>query len=603
MDHLRNKHLNRVEKFLNKLNNVILLVRDGENLSEKDDEDLSAESEDYIIDYASALLTKYVVSVCEDDDVLENKGSDNIEESVESQKLVEHDCNEVYSSRMALVFKNLISSGISLHSFDRMTGANMFGYYEESIEDPTTTGVTHNTEAITDCGLDKDLLFTTKSNEDVLNKFEEPNEELLDDPDEFVYSKTEVSNLLKFRVCRLVLEFISDMPFNRKITKSHPNDTLSTTSSNDFVQGNYVGIRYKKHGQYVLKRFCHLCVSVSPLKSERHLSYLKGHLSHTGPTKMINLGYLDSSRPWIVYWTLHSLCLLGEDITPYKERAVQTLLLCWDEEHGGFGGGKFQRGHLATTYAAICVLRMFHSLHVVDTRKLYSFLMDMKLDSGVFTTTYGGEYDTRSTYCAIACGSMTGLLTEELTKNTAAFIQSCQTYEGGIAAEPGLEAHAGYTYCGVSCLALLGQLHRLNLNKLHYWALRRVTSQFGFQGRPHKLVDSCYSFWIGAVLRIISGKGTTCDPNIRVDARIGTSTGAVAGIGTGIGACTGNTLSLIQMLTRCYVLVVAQTGGGFRDKPNKSPDLYHTCYSLSYLNIVTPIAKHRHDVLLNVLEI
>ncbi|UKJ90660.1 farnesyl-protein transferase beta subunit [Theileria orientalis] len=594
MDYIRNKHLSRVEKFLNKLNNVILLVRDGEDSSEKDDEDLSPENEEYVIDYTSSLLTKYVVSVCEDDDLSENRGSENIEESVESQKLVEHDCNEVYSSRMALVLKNLISSRISLHSFDRMKGTHMFGYSEESTGHVTTTGGTRSTHPRTDSELDKDGLVENKSNEVVLNKLDQPNEDPLDGPDEFVYSKTEVSNLLKFRVCRLVLEFISDAPFNRNNTKRDPNDTLSAISSSDSSQCNYVGIRYKKHGQYVLKRFCHLCVSVSPLKSEKHLSYLKGHLSHTGPTKMINLGYLDSSRPWIVYWTLHSLCLLGEDIRPYKERAVQTLMLCWDDEHGGFGGGKFQRGHLATSYAAICVLKMLNSLHVVDTRKLYSFLVDMRLDSGVFTTTYGGEYDTRSTYCAIACASMTGLLTEELTKNTAEFIQSCQTYEGGIAAEPGLEAHAGYTYCGVSCLVLLGQLHRLNLNKLHCWALRRVTSQFGFQGRPHKLVDSCYSFWIGAVLHIISSNTATGNPNTRVDP------GCDADIGTD--TCVSSTVNLIQMLTRCYLLVVAQTGGGFRDKPNKSPDLYHTCYSLSYLNIVTPIAKHRHDVLLNVLE-
>ncbi|BAM40492.1 farnesyl-protein transferase beta subunit [Theileria orientalis strain Shintoku] len=561
MDYLRNKHLNRVEKFLFKLNNVILLVIDGESSSEKDEEDLSPENEEYIIDYVSELLIKYVVSVCEDDDLSENKGSENIEESVESQKLVEHDCNEVYSSRIALALKNLISSGVTLRSFDRMTGANMFGCSEESTRNVATKGGSLNANSRTGCESDKDGSVKTKSNESVLSKLGELNEEAVDDPDELVYSKTEVSNLLKFRVCRLVLEFISDVP--------------------EFVQGNYVGIRYTEHGQHVLRRFCHLCVSVSPFKSERHLRYLKGHLSCTGPTKMINLGYLDSSRPWIVYWALHSLCLLGEDIVPYKERyynavtsAVQTLLLCWDEERGGFGGGRFQRGHVATSYAAICVLRMLHSLHEVDTRKLHSFLMDMKLDSGAFTTTYGGEYDTRSTYCAVACASMTGLLTEELARNTAEFVQSCQTYEGGIAAEPGLEAHAGYTYCGVACLALLGQLHRLNLNKLHYWAVRRVTSQFGFQGRPHKLVDSCYSFWIGAVLHIVSSTSGT-----------------------------GRADELIQLLTRCYVLAVAQTGGGFRDKPNKSPDLYHTCYSLSYLNIVSPIAKHRHDVLLNVLEL
>ena len=33
---------------------------------------------------------------------------------------------------------------------------------------------------------------------------------------------------------------------------------------------------------------------------------------------------------------------------------------------------------------------------------------------------------------------------------------SCQTYEGGFAGFPGMEAHGGYTFCGIAALALLG---------------------------------------------------------------------------------------------------------------------------------------------------
>ena len=50
---------------------------------------------------------------------------------------------------------------------------------------------------------------------------------------------------------------------------------------------------------------------------------------------------------------------------------------------------------------------------------------------------------------------------------------------------------------------LMGKLHLLSsvqLEGLKKWCIRR--QQSGFQGRPHKPVDTCYSFWIGASLNV-----------------------------------------------------------------------------------------------------
>lgn len=43
---------------------------------------------------------------------------------------------------------------------------------------------------------------------------------------------------------------------------------------------------------------------------------------------------------------------------------------------------------------------------------------------------------------------MLHMLTDELAEGVAEYVASCQTDEGGLAGEPGLEAHGGYTYCG-----------------------------------------------------------------------------------------------------------------------------------------------------------
>lgn len=69
----------------------------------------------------------------------------------------------------------------------------------------------------------------------------------------------------------------------------------------------------------------------------------------------------------------------------------------------------------------------------------------------------------------------------------------CQTYEGGISAVPGTEAHGGYAFCGLAALYLLEDLSSFDLAALEVrteWLLlscrcylRRVYF-IGFISRP-----------------------------------------------------------------------------------------------------------------------
>ena len=47
-----------------------------------------------------------------------------------------------------------------------------------------------------------------------------------------------------------------------------------------------------------------------------------------------------------------------------------------------------------------------------------------------------------------------------------------QTYEGGIGAEPGAEAHGGYTFCGLAALVLIDRADALDLPKLLHFAVK-----------------------------------------------------------------------------------------------------------------------------------
>lgn len=143
-------------------------------------------------------------------------------------------------------------------------------------------------------------------------------------------------------------------------------------------------------------------------------------------------------------------------------------------------------------------------------------------------------------------------------QGTAAFIASCQTYEGGFASasqpyfsqsstllsapRPPLgEAHGGYTFCAVASWVLLlpftertgttGDLGKdtklqndpdtdaeaemkerpqINLKTLLRWLVQVQGTEAelgGFKGRTNKLVDGCYSWWCGGAITLLEALG------------------------------------------------------------------------------------------------
>lgn len=89
------------------------------------------------------------------------------------------------------------------------------------------------------------------------------------------------------------------------------------------------------------------------LQKDQHLRFITGILKHP-----LHAGFtaLDASRPWLLYWTVHSLALFeGELDQTARARVVDTLRACQNPD-GGFGGGPGQISHLAPSYAAVSAL-------------------------------------------------------------------------------------------------------------------------------------------------------------------------------------------------------------------------------------------------------
>lgn len=86
----------------------------------------------------------------------------------------------------------------------------------------------------------------------------------------------------------------------------------------------------------------------------------------------------------------------------------------------------------------------------------------------------------------------------------------------------------------------------------------------GFQGRTNKLVDGCYSYWMGGIFYILSRQASS--PLFDV-------------------------YKLKQYLLNCC----QSESGGLLDKPEKFPDYYHTCYDLAGLSIVQSLCRQYHQ--------
>lgn len=299
------------------------------------------------------------------------------------------------------------------------------------------------------------------------------------------------------------------------------------------------------------------------------------------------------AQTWTIYWITHSLNLLGQQqfLKTITSEVIKFISEC-AHEAGGYGGGPGQIAHLATSYAAVNALITLddeQALESMDRVNLVKFLHRMKQKDGSFSLHDDGEIDSRASYCALAILRALNIEDPILLENVADWVLACQTYEGGFGSVPGSEAHGGYSFCCVATLCLMNQLHRADIPALLRWLTSRQLD--GFCGRSNKLVDSCYSFWQGAIfplvhshleLELANGDHDETDQvKTRSQREKFQSTSKL------FESWLYDSASLQE-----FILNKCQTKCGLlRDKPGHAPDFYHTCYALSGLSL----SQHQPD--------
>jgi len=123
--------------------------------------------------------------------------------------------------------------------------------------------------------------------------------------------------------------------------------------------------------------------------------------------------------------------------------------------------------------------------------------------SGTFAGDEWGETDTRFLYGALNALSLLNLTSFVNVSKAVSHIQACANFDGGYGVSPGAESHAGQIFTCVGALAIAGRLDLVDQDRLGGWLSERQLEGGGLNGRPQKLEDVCYSWWVVSSLAMI----------------------------------------------------------------------------------------------------
>ncbi|OIW19192.1 hypothetical protein TanjilG_04935 [Lupinus angustifolius] len=323
------------------------------------------------------------------------------------------------------------------------------------------------------------------------------------------------------------------------------------------------------------------------LVTEKHVRYILSVEKRKDDFESVVMEHLRMNG---AYWGLTALDLMGKLNTVDVDEVVSWVLSCQHESGGfggnvghdphllytlsavqvlalfhkldiidvdkvtnwGFGGNVGHDPHLLYTLSAVQVLALFHKLDIIDVDKVTNYIVGLQNEDGSFSGDIWGEIDTRFSYIAICCLSILHHLDKINVEKAVKYIISCKNMDGGFGCTPGGESHAGQIFCCVGALAITGSLDLVDKDLLGWWLCERQVKSGGLNGRPEKLADVCYSWWVLSSLIMIDRVHWISKEK------------------------------LIKFILDCQ----DTENGGISDRPDDAVDVFHTYFGVAGLSLL-----------------
>lgn len=289
---------------------------------------------------------------------------------------------------------------------------------------------------------------------------------------------------------------------------------------------------------------------VGSLAAELHRSFIYNFCTKHDAFEYIASEYLRVNG---LYWCLTAMHILGRPDALPKDSLIDVVMTAWDPVSGGFGASEGHDAYLPSTLCAVQVLATLGALDRLDVDKTVAFVVSLQQASGAFAAEASGiEIDTRFTMCAFACLALLGRLDDCNVDQGVDYIVACRNFDGAFGRIEGSESHAAQVFCCVGALSIAGALDRVNRDQLAWWLCERQTPSGGFNGRPEKLPDVCYSWWIYSSL-VILGRDHWVDK---------------------------------QSLKRFILRAQDKEDGGIADREGDMADPFHTLFGSAALSLI-----------------
>jgi len=284
------------------------------------------------------------------------------------------------------------------------------------------------------------------------------------------------------------------------------------------------------------------------LHAEKHVAYIQ---SLDIRKDSLDYWLTEHLRLSGVYWGLTALCLLNHPDGLPREDTIAYVKSC-QHKSGGFGANPGHDAHMLYTVSAIQILAIENALDTIDRDHVARWIGGLQQENGVFAGDEWGETDTRFIYGAMNCLSLLGKLDVIDVEKAVDYVLACQNHDGGFGMALGAESHAGQIFTCVGALAIAGKLDKIDKDLLADWLCERQLSNGGLNGRPEKLEDVCYSWWVLSSLAMLE--------------RLHWIDGE----------------SLVRFILRCQ----DEEGGGIADRPGNMVDVFHTFFGVAGLSLL-----------------
>ncbi|KAF2090817.1 rab geranylgeranyl transferase [Saccharata proteae CBS 121410] len=259
-----------------------------------------------------------------------------------------------------------------------------------------------------------------------------------------------------------------------------------------------------------------------------------------------------------LYWGLTALHLLGHPEALPRNDVLDFVISCL-HDNGGFGAAPGHDAHMLYTVSGVQIITMLDGFDELERRvpggkeKIGHYIAGLQdRSTGTFAGDEWGETDTRFLYGAFNALSLLHMMHLVDVDKAISHIQACANFDGGYGTSPNAESHSGQVFTCVGALAIAGRLDLVDRDRLGGWLSERQMPNGGLNGRPEKLEDVCYSWWVMSAMAMI-------DRLHWVDGE-----------------------KLAAFILKCQDPEL----GGIADRPGDMVDVFHTHFGLAGLSLV-----------------